>query len=478
MKSNRKIRLRIMFPAVIAISSWMISCGVFDPIDPYVSFRHWAMSYGGSRDEELNSVAAGDDGSLYAAGRTATFGAGDGDAWLIKTMSNGAIEWQKAYRYGDYASETFRKIRLSPDGCLTVLCDIVENGNQSFALMNIDEVGNVSWYHLYDGNKFETALDCIRTPITLDGYLVTGYINSLVTSIDSSGHGDAFLLAVDNQGIFRWQKIYGGSNFDEARVVLPARDGGIYLAGNTTSYGYGKSDYWLIKTKKDRPGEIEWQKAFGGAGDEFLSTAVVTSDNTILLAGISTSTEVITSVQQRNSVYWVLCLDEQGGIKWQKTYHDPRDRSVLGSSTVCAIRESTIQGRYLFTLSAAVDGDGPDYCLLILKNDGSIQSQKRYGGSGSDQVKEVVYMQDHCAVAVGSTGSYGGGNDFWLLKTLPNLKCDPLTRECGFIENAAGGIAVATNAETKAFSSNLLEQPNIKTWTITDTQCAVQIQAP
>jgi hypothetical protein len=469
-----------MIPAVIVLCSWMISCGVFDPLDPYASFRHWAMSYGGSLDEELNSAAAGDDGLLYAAGRTATFGAGNGDAWLIKTAGNGSIEWQKAYDYGGSASSTsenFRKIKLSPDGSLTALCDIVENGNQSFALMNIDGTGRVSWYRLYDGTKTETAMDCIRTPVTRDGYIVTGYINSLVTSIDSSGHGDAFLLAVNNQGTFLWQKIYGGRDYDEARVVLPARDGGIYFAGNTSSFGNGKSDYWLVKT--DSAGGVQWQKAFGGTGDEYLVTAVVTSDNTILLAGISTSIEVMTSVQQRNSVYWVLCLDDKGDIKWRKTYHDPGDRSILGSDTVCAIQESTIPDRYLFTLSAAVDGDGPDYCLLILNHDGSIQSQHRYGGSGSDQVKEVVYMEDQCSVAVGSTGSFGGGNnDFWFLKTLPNLRCDPLTKECGFIENTAGGNAVAASAQTWAFSSNLLEQLHDITWSITDTRCTVKTQAP
>lgn len=455
----------------------MISCDGFDPLDPYMNFEHWAASYGGSLEEDLNSAAIDEYGFLYGAGHTTTFGAGNGDAWLIKAGAGGSIAWQKAYNYDDSTSEYFRKIKSVPEGNLTVLCDIADGADQSFAVLNIEVSGDVSWFHLYDGNKAESAADCIRTPVTQAGYMIAGRTNSVTTLNDLSGEGDAFLLAVDDGGNYRWQKLYGGPGYDEALVVLPALDGGVYLAGNTASYGNGNMDYWLVRT--DGSGTVIWQKAFGGTGDEFLCAAAMTSSNTILLAGISTSSEVMYAVSSRNSVYWILCLNDAGNIIWQKTYHDPRDTSALGSDTKCAVQETKIPNRYLFACSASVDRNGSDYCLLILKNDGSIKRQNRYGGPDSDYVKEVVYMQDHCCCAIGTTRSFGGGNsDYWFLKALPDLKCTPLSANSGFLENEAGGASVPTQAQTRTLESNFLEKLDTMTWTITDTQCTRTTQAP
>jgi hypothetical protein len=64
-----------------------------------------------------------------------------------------------------------------------------------------------------------------------------------------------------------WAKSYGGAKEDFARSIQQTRDGGYVVAGDTHSFGRGDSDFWLLKLNSD--GTIAWQKRYGGANDDW-----------------------------------------------------------------------------------------------------------------------------------------------------------------------------------------------------------------
>ena len=80
-----------------------------------------------------------------------------------------------------------------------------------------------------------------------------------------------------------WSQTYGGEYDDVAYGLVETSDGGYALAGFTESFGAGSYDFWLVKI--DGSGNLEWNRTYGGTGDDGAHSLVETSDGGYALAG-------------------------------------------------------------------------------------------------------------------------------------------------------------------------------------------------
>jgi len=69
---------------------------------------------------------------------------------------------------------------------------------------------------------------------------------------------------------------YVGLGRDQAYSVVQTSDGGYAIAGSTNSSGAGGYDFWLVKTDAD--GNHQWNKTYGGWGNDEALSVVQTSD--------------------------------------------------------------------------------------------------------------------------------------------------------------------------------------------------------
>jgi hypothetical protein len=202
-----------------------------------------------------------------------------------------------------------------------------------------------------------------------------------------------------------WSRTYGGTSIDAATAIAPTSDGGYVVAGGTNSFGAGWSDVWVLKL--DGSGNVVWQKTYGGTGQDGASAIAPTSDGGYVVAGSTNSFGASDDV-------WVLKLDGQGNVVWQKTYGGT---SFDAASAIVP----TSDGGYVVTAEAVsfwVSGAGAsDVWVLKLDGSGNVVWQKAYGGTGIDAARAIAPTSDGGYVVAGVTSSFGAGDfDVWVLK--------------------------------------------------------------
>ncbi|GHU76929.1 hypothetical protein AGMMS49992_23510 [Clostridia bacterium] len=127
----------------------------------------------------------------------------------------------------------------------------------------------VAWAHLFGGE----GDSLVKAAATSDGKIwLAGTASS--ESDKARGGSDGWALLLDGSGETLWSNRYGGSGDDSFIDVLPLADGGAILLGQTTSYDgqvrnyRGGVDAWVVRV--DVQGDMLWQKCLGGTLDDSL----------------------------------------------------------------------------------------------------------------------------------------------------------------------------------------------------------------
>ncbi|MFM7854277.1 MAG: hypothetical protein ACKO96_20720, partial [Flammeovirgaceae bacterium] len=90
-------------------------------------------------------------------------------------------------------------------------------------------------------------------------------------------------------GVIQWQKCLGGSGNDIIYSIGQTADGGYIATGTTYSNNgdvlgnHGGSDAWVVKLSST--GSIQWQKCYGGTGDDGFKLIRKSIDGGYFLAG-------------------------------------------------------------------------------------------------------------------------------------------------------------------------------------------------
>lgn len=210
-----------------------------------------------------------------------------------------------------------------------------------------------------------------------------------------------------------WAKTYGGSGLEYAHSIQQTNDGGYIVAGVTKSYGAGSSDFWVLKLDTD--GNIVWQKTYGDSDMESALSIQQTSDGGYIVAGNTTSFPTGTPPygpgSPGSSDYWVLKLDSSGNVEWQRHY------GGNGGDEQNYIQQ-TSDGGYIVAGTTYSFGVGiRDYWILKLDSSGNVEWQKTYGGGAYEGPRSIQQTSDSGFIVAGGTASFGaGGLDSWVLK--------------------------------------------------------------
>ena len=265
----------------------------------------WTRSYGGSTHDQGDFLVQTFDGGYVLAGSTLSYGAGDYDAWLVKTDACGNILWNNTY--GGSGTDVGRSLILTVDGGYALLgyTQSFGAGYNDVWLVKTDANGVAQWNRTYGGVGHDWAFSVVQTIDS--GFVVAGYTGSF-----GAGSADFWLVKTDASGNHQWNQTYGGTDDDMGFSMVQASDGGYAIAGYTGSFGAGSADFWLVKT--DASGNHQWNQTYGGTDDEGGNFLIQTSDGGYALVGDTRS------FGAGSYDVWLVKTDSNGGAQWNRTY--------------------------------------------------------------------------------------------------------------------------------------------------------------
>ncbi|KAB1229347.1 T9SS type A sorting domain-containing protein [Chryseobacterium viscerum] len=388
------------------------------------------------------------------------------DFHLVKLNQQGNEVWEKYFsgQNHDYLSATV----TTQDGGFLLAgtsysgkgLDKKEDskGGSDIWLIRINEFGDELWQKTLGSSSDEESRAVIQT--TDLGFFVAGNVQNAAKGYGSK---DVLITRLDKDGKELSQLILGGKGLDEVEKMIPTKDGGALLgiysrssevrvSGSETKTrettatnpasriakstdNFGEGDYWIVKL--DKTGKVEWEKNFGGKGDDHIRTLVLTSTG-FIIGGESRSERSGNKTVgiEEGTDLWLISLNERGDEQWQKSYNF-KNRDILMSMSVIQSQDARSKNQD-FTKGILLGGytqaegriqtDDETFWMLYLDQNGNEQWRKHITGESrkkEERLSDLKLNRDGSIVLAG-TSAEELGKENWKIVKLGDKQVDQL----------------------------------------------------
>jgi hypothetical protein len=405
----------------------------------------WQKSFGGSGAETVSKIINTPDGGFLVGTITESNNGdvsgnhGATDIWLLKLDAAGQKQWQKCL--GGLGTDAITGLENTVAGGYILTGTTASNGPKNSAqvfgnhgdldvwVAKVDALGNIEWRKCYGGCSRDEARSVRQTS---DGnYCVVGGTMSNNTGDVYGYHTDwdAWVLLIDPKGDMIWQKTIGGSGVDYLYDVAVANDGGFVLGGLSSStdgdlsgiINKGGEDYWIAKLSAS--GDLLWSKSYGGSSNDGIRGMCLATDGSIVVTGLTFSQNGDVTSPHGGSDMWVLHLNANGGLLWQKTY------GGAGADVAFTVFQRSDNDFITIGETASNDQDvmgnhgGRDIWVVKFDVNGVLKSQKCLGGSSDDIARAACKGAADAFTIGGWSSSFDGDvsqnfglSDTWIVK--------------------------------------------------------------
>ncbi len=358
----------------------------------------WDAVAGGDEMDRIFALTATPDGGYLLAGQVNSYGAGHGDAWLLKYDDDGALVWEQTY--GGSESDSAGGVVTMPDGGFAFA-----GGTSSFGeglsdlwLVRTDMDGNKLWEKNYGTLQTETARALAYVP-------GQGFLIAAITHASEESMQQLWLVKTDDQGEKTWENVAGSGDGDEAFDIVPLADGGFAIAGRKMT---GANGWDLLAARYDSSGEQLWATTFGGELE----------DDGRAIVALPDGFAVYGSTESKDPGMWdalLVRLDSDGNLLWDVAFGG--NNGDIGRGL-----KALPDGGLLLAGQTYTYGNG-DAWLIRTDGDGNKVWEVSFGGPGKDVFCKVLATADGNFVAGGFSASYGNGSDHAYLVKIDSVSC-------------------------------------------------------
>ncbi|QRR01454.1 T9SS type A sorting domain-containing protein [Dyadobacter sandarakinus] len=448
--------------------------------------KEWDKTFGGSDTDALRSVQQTADGGYILGGGSYSSASGDKsednggtsnpedrqpDFWIIKTSSTGAMEWERSIvRRGE---ELLRYVRATKDGGYLAW--------GTYYMVKLSPTGKIEWER---DDVRDVVWDWDENFEQADGsFYALGMKSGGFNIVKLSANGN-----IESDRMYAASTPMPYRDYGDYAFTRLTSDGGMIMVGTTetgifgdkTEPSRGGKDIWVIKVAAD--GTKQWDKTFGGSGNDQRGSIAPTSDGGYMVSVQSDSPVSGDKSGGINGTYdaWLIKITADGTKQWDQSYggskYQVQDTYYTGNSALGLLEERAdgyiVSGSSSGKSSDDKTSDVPGAWTLKLALDGTKIWDKTFEGpSGLGKAfNGGYYTYASSAANAGNvkTEDSKGKTDFWIVRIASIDDKDPLpvtlTTFTARKESTTALLTWQTTSETRSSHFEIEHSVNAKTW--------------
>ncbi len=338
----------------------------------------WAHNAIGADADSATSIARDSLGNLFVVGHfngpSITFGGttvnnsnpGTNDIFIVKYDAAGTVLW--AISEGGSGDDNANDVAIGFNSSIYItgnftsptlvlgLTTLTTQGGADIFYAKYDNGGTAQWAKSGGGssNDFSTA---ITTDLNGDVYITGSFYSGTLTLegpiiLTNIGTENVYIAKINSSGVLQWAHYAGGSFSDEVTDISADASGDIYITGSYSSnsftddnvsftlanYLVGSHLYDVFIVKYSSSGTVIWAYSVSGAGDE-KSNALNTDNcgNVYICGSLNSSTPIAINGNNYSSPsgltdLFLLKYDDNGTVQWAKTMDGSNHGTAISGS--------------------------------------------------------------------------------------------------------------------------------------------------
>jgi hypothetical protein len=258
--------------------------------------------------------------------------------------------------------------------------------------------------------------------ITSDGYVIAGELTDITRS------GGLITASNKNMGIIKtgwggnvtWKVSLGGKYDDHGTKIYQNTDGSLVCTGtftDTTTLTPVQTDVFIVKVSAS--GEVQWQKKYGGSGNQTGTDIIKTSDGYMVMGSTDVADGSTGNIAGNTNIF-MLKLSETGDSVESFTYGYPGND--VGTSL-----KADLGGGYVIFATTDEDNPGQDndnLLLIRLNSNGNLTQSVIAGGAEDEYAADMEVLSDGYMLAY-TILKTDGSQEIWVTKLKTNIYSAP-----------------------------------------------------